>query len=184
MSLCGHPGAAPSEQGSSPGPGRHRPFSLRGSACGARPQCPPGLQVYFRSGGAPRVFYTGASAWAPRGGPLTQGLFLGPGRHRLFSPRGSTRGARPQCPPGLAKHPQSGAAASGRATASEPNQPREHNPSRHFIFLSPRSRSGRGARSEPAFRNRSPHRLLGIQGSQGESKRHPSLGKTALAMGG
>ncbi|KAJ1155979.1 hypothetical protein NDU88_008704 [Pleurodeles waltl] len=25
--------------------------------------------------------------------PLTQGLFLGPGRHCLFSPRGSTRGA-------------------------------------------------------------------------------------------
>ncbi|KAJ1205819.1 hypothetical protein NDU88_001245 [Pleurodeles waltl] len=127
-------------------------------------------------GGAPRVFYTGASAWAPRGGPLTQGLFLGSGQHCLFSPRGSTRGARLQCPPGLAKHPQSGAAASGRATASEPNQPRELNPSRHFIFLSPRSRSGHGARSEPAFRNRSPQLAPRDPGILGRVKRHPSLG--------
>ncbi|KAJ1155496.1 hypothetical protein NDU88_008226 [Pleurodeles waltl] len=75
MSLCGHPGAAPSMQGPSPGPGRHRPLSPRGSTCGARPQCPPGLPVYFRSAGAPRVLYTGASAWTARGGPANAGPF-------------------------------------------------------------------------------------------------------------
>ncbi|KAJ1112053.1 hypothetical protein NDU88_000324 [Pleurodeles waltl] len=75
MSLCGHPGAAPSVQGPSLGPGRHCPFNLRDSACGARPQCPPGLPVYLRSGGAPRVFYTDASEWAPRGGPANAGTF-------------------------------------------------------------------------------------------------------------
>ncbi|KAJ1157563.1 hypothetical protein NDU88_010270 [Pleurodeles waltl] len=92
-SLCGHPGAALSVQGPSPEPGRRRPLSPRGSARGARSQCSPGLPVYFRSGGAPRASHSGVSAWAPRGGPLTQGLFLGPGQGPLFRPRGSTRGA-------------------------------------------------------------------------------------------
>ncbi|KAJ1152158.1 hypothetical protein NDU88_004935 [Pleurodeles waltl] len=120
------------------------PNALQGSWCTSGPAGPRGSFTPVPLRGHP-----GAA-------PLTQGLFLGPGRHCLFSPRGSTRRVQPQCPPGLAKHPQSGAAASGRATAPERNQPRDLNPSRHFIFLSPRSRSGHGARSESAFRNRSP----------------------------
>ncbi|KAJ1114768.1 hypothetical protein NDU88_002999 [Pleurodeles waltl] len=73
LSLCGHPGAAPSVQ--MPCPERHRLLSPRGSTRGARSQCPPGLPVYFRSGGAPRVLYTGVSAWAPMGGPANAGPF-------------------------------------------------------------------------------------------------------------
>ncbi|KAJ1136123.1 hypothetical protein NDU88_002541 [Pleurodeles waltl] len=120
------------------------PNALQGSRCTSGPAGPRGSFTPVSPRGHP-----GAA-------PLTQGLFLGPGRHCLFRPRGSTHGAQPQRPPGPAKRPQSGAAASGRATASEPYQPRRLRPSRHFIFLSPRSRSGRGSRSEPAFRNRSP----------------------------
>ncbi|KAJ1152217.1 hypothetical protein NDU88_004994 [Pleurodeles waltl] len=75
LSLCGHPGAALSVRGPSPKPGRHRPLSPWGSAHGAWSQCPPGLPVYFRSGGAPRVFYSGVSTWAPRGGPANAGPF-------------------------------------------------------------------------------------------------------------
>ncbi|KAJ1118002.1 hypothetical protein NDU88_006197 [Pleurodeles waltl] len=70
--------------------------------------------------------------------PSVQGPSLGPGRHCLLSPRGSAHGARPQRPPGLSAHPQSGAAASGGAAASVSTRPREFNPGRHFVFLSPK----------------------------------------------
>ncbi|KAJ1202876.1 hypothetical protein NDU88_006671 [Pleurodeles waltl] len=156
MSLRGHPGTAPSAQGPSLESGRHRPLNLRDSTCGARPQSPPGLPPYLQSGGAPWVFFTGVFKWAPRGGPSAQGLSPGLGRCCPFNPRGSACGARPQRPTGLSVHPQSGAAASGRAAASVPTRSREFNPGRHFVFLSPGIRSGRGARSEPAFRDRSP----------------------------
>ncbi|KAJ1194960.1 hypothetical protein NDU88_004244 [Pleurodeles waltl] len=34
---------------------------------------PSGLPAYLQSGGAPRVFFTGVSKWAPRGGPVSAG---------------------------------------------------------------------------------------------------------------
>ncbi|KAJ1154900.1 hypothetical protein NDU88_007643 [Pleurodeles waltl] len=54
-----------------------------------------------------------------------------------------------------------------------------------ILFFFP-LRAGRAAALDRSLPFASAHlnRLLGIQGSQGESKRHPSLGKTALAMGG
>ncbi|KAJ1123250.1 hypothetical protein NDU88_001723 [Pleurodeles waltl] len=178
------PRAALSVQGPSPEPGRRRPLNPRGSARGAQSQCSPGLPVYFRSGGAPRVPHSGVSAWAPRGGPLTQGLFLRPGQGRLFRPRGSTRGARPSTLQG----PRS---ALSPAPRSQEGQQRRSRISRGdpvpaailFFFPLGASRAAAADRSLP-FATAHLHRLLGIQGSRGESKRHPSLGKTALAMGG
>ncbi|KAJ1173349.1 hypothetical protein NDU88_005185 [Pleurodeles waltl] len=65
----------------------------------------------------------GFSPPASRGGhleaaPSVQGPSLGPGQRSLLSPWGFAHGARPQRPPGLSAHPQSGAAASGGAAGS------------------------------------------------------------------
>ncbi|KAJ1088179.1 hypothetical protein NDU88_001338 [Pleurodeles waltl] len=91
-----------------------------------------------------------------QGRPTNVGPFSRAGTGPSLPSTGLHTWSTTQRPPGPARRPQPGAAASGRATASEPNQPRRPRPSRHFIFLSPRSRSGRGGRSEPAFRHRSP----------------------------
>ncbi|KAJ1212351.1 hypothetical protein NDU88_000015 [Pleurodeles waltl] len=136
--LCvGTPGP-PSRRRDSP-PSRRRPLS-----------------PYFRSGGAPRVPHSDAPARAPRGGPANVGPFSRVGTGPSLPSTGLHTRSTTQHSPGPAGRPQPGAAASVRATASEPNQPRRPRPSRHFFFLSPRSRSGRGGRSEPAFRHRSP----------------------------
>ncbi|KAJ1171852.1 hypothetical protein NDU88_003710 [Pleurodeles waltl] len=148
------------------------PNALQGSWCTSGPAGPRGSFTPVSLRGHP-----GAA-------PLTQGLFLGPGRHCLFRLRGSTRGARPQRPPGPTKRPSP-------APRRQEGQQRRSRFSRGdsvpaaILFFFPLG-AGRAAavdRSLP-FATAHLHRLLGIQGSQGESKRHPSLGKTALAMGG
>ncbi|KAJ1080236.1 hypothetical protein NDU88_000456 [Pleurodeles waltl] len=153
-SLCGHPGAALSVQGLSPEPSSS-PQSAGLCVWGAVPMPPrtPGALPVRRG---PRVPHSGASARAPRGGPANVGPFSRAGTGLSLPSTGLHTRSTTQRPPGPAARPQPGAAASVRATASEPNQPRRPRPSRPFIFLSPRSRSGRGGRSEPAFRHRSP----------------------------
>ncbi|KAJ1158886.1 hypothetical protein NDU88_011559 [Pleurodeles waltl] len=181
--LCVGTPEPPSRRRASP-PSRRRPLSPRGSACGARSQCPPGPPAYFRSGGAPRVPHSGASARAPRGSPANVGPFSRVGTGPSLPSTGLHTRSTTQRSPGPAGRPQPGAAVSVRATVSEPNQPRRPRPSRHFFFFP--LGAGRAAAADQSlpFATAHLHRLLGIQGSRGESKRHPSLGKTALAMGG
>ncbi|KAJ1183702.1 hypothetical protein NDU88_000516 [Pleurodeles waltl] len=120
----------------------------------------------------------------PGAAPLTQGLFLGPGQGLLFCPRGSTRGARPsalQGPRGAlspAPRRQEGQQRRSRISRGDPVPA-----AILFFFPLGAGRAAAADRSLP-FATAHLHRLLGLQGSRGESKRHPSLGKTALAMGG
>ncbi|KAJ1136379.1 hypothetical protein NDU88_002796 [Pleurodeles waltl] len=119
----------------------------------------------------------------PGAAPLTQGLFLGPGQGPLFRPRGSTRGARPSALQGPRSAPspvprrQEGQQRRSRISRGDPVPA-----AILFFFPLGAGRAAAADRSLP-FATAHLHRPLGIHGSRGESKRHPSLGKTALAVG-
>ncbi|KAJ1218640.1 hypothetical protein NDU88_006218 [Pleurodeles waltl] len=205
-SLVGRPEVVPLAQGPSSWAGAALPPPIRGTSRPRRSPSAPGASSVRRvtaepprrsslcghPGAAlsvqglspeptPSPQSAGFRAWGAV--PLlsrTPGILQG----RLFRPRGSTREARPSAlqgprsAPSPAPRRQEGQQRRSRISHGDPVPA-----AILFFFPLGAGRAAAADRSLP-FATAHLHRLLGIQGSRGESKRHPSLGKTALAMGG
>ncbi|KAJ1185980.1 hypothetical protein NDU88_002765 [Pleurodeles waltl] len=193
-SSVGRPEVVPLAQGPSSWAGAALPPPIRGtSRPGRSPSALQGSRCVPRPAGYRGASSSIVSVWAPRGRPLGAGPLpradavpsaRGVPRGRLFRPRGSTRGARPSAlqgprgAPSPAPRRQEGQQRQSRISHGDPVPA-----AILFFFPLGAGRAAAADRSLP-FATAHLHRLLGIQGSRGESKRHPSLGKTALAMGG